>query len=156
MRNGTDAPPLVFGIYPGGLSGSDDGVAVGRPDDRILIQEALTTLQDGLTPCVVRACEGSRDAAAPSCTPEGYERYAGDGRQLDLVLMFQSPSGDVRGFLEFVRATVRRQAPLLYSVQITEEANFVDGPPCIDGPYPRVREALLLLRETADATPGFS
>jgi hypothetical protein len=147
MPDSIDAPPLVFGVYPGGMSGSDDGVAVGPPDDRGRIEDALTQLQDGLTPFVVRAYETYSDAAAPSKhpprAPEGYEAYAREGRRLDLVLMFQSASGDVPAFLQFVREMIRRHGPLLYSVQVTEEANFVSGPSSIDGPYPRVREALV-------------
>jgi hypothetical protein len=33
--------------------------------------------------------------------------------------------------------------PFFYSVEITEEANFTDGPDCIDGAYPNVRQALI-------------
>jgi hypothetical protein len=61
---------------------------------------------------------------------------------MDLVLQYRSAAGDVPGYLDFVRDHIRQYAPLLYSVQITEEANFTDGPNVIDGPYPNVCDAL--------------
>jgi hypothetical protein len=140
-------PPLVFGVYPGGEAGTDAGVAVGRPGDPAAIESALAVLQGGRSPFVVRAYERFSDAAHPSSyatsTPTGYERYAADGRGLDLVLMFQSRTGDVAAFVDWVRGHVRRLAPLVFSVQVTEEASFTGGPDAIDGPYPRVRHALV-------------
>jgi hypothetical protein len=57
--------------------------------------------------------------------------------------MFQSKSGDVPGFLSFLRSLIAQHGPSLYSVQVTEEANFTHGPDCIDGPFPNVLEALV-------------
>jgi hypothetical protein len=62
---------------------------------------------------------------------------------LDLVVMFQSQNGDVNGFLKFMKNLLQEHGPRLYSIQITEEANFAHGPDCIDGPWPRVLEALV-------------
>ena len=139
--------PMVFGIYPGGEAGSDDGMAGGPPGDPARIEAALTELAGGAAPFIVRAYERFSDADAPSAwprqTPENYTQYLRKGRLLDLVVMFQSKRGDVAGFLGFVRSLIARHGPLLYSIQVTEEANFTDGPDCIDGPWPRVREALV-------------
>ena len=65
------------------------------------------------------------------------------GRLLDLVLKFQSSSGNVKGYLDYVRDHIREYGSRLYSVDMTEEANFTHGSDCIDGPYPGVREALV-------------
>jgi hypothetical protein len=146
LEKANDAAPLVFGIYPGGDNGGDTGMIRGRPADPARIQDALARLQGRAASFVVRVYERFDDSGtAPHTrpTPAEYEPYARDGRHLDLVLMFQSWSGDVPGFLEFVRGMVRQQAPRLFSVQVTEEANFTTGPDVIDGPYPRVREALV-------------
>lgn len=141
------AHPFVFGIYPGGEAGSDDGMAAGPPGDPARIEEALTALAGNSVPFIVRAYERFSDADAPSPwprqTPENYTQYLRHGRLLDLVVMFQSKSGDVAGFLDFVRSLIAQHGPWLYSIQITEEANFTDGPGCIDGPWPRVLEALV-------------
>ncbi len=147
MNGNTDVAPLVFGVYPGGQAGSDEGLAVGPPDSEGQITEALARLQAGRIPFVVRAYEKYCDAGTPrrypERTPERYEAFATDGRRLDLVAQFNSAKGDVAGYLQFVRGLVRRHASRLYSLQVTEEANFSTGPDAIDGAYPRVREALV-------------
>jgi hypothetical protein len=138
---------LVFGIYPGGAAGSDDGIAAGPPDDPEQVERCLDELQGDSRPFVIRVSERFSDLDRPSRwpprTPPNYERYAGIGRPLDLVVMFQSAGGDVPGYLRFVRNLIERHAACLYSVQITEEANFTGGPDAIDGPYPNVRQALI-------------
>ncbi|MBS1872120.1 MAG: hypothetical protein JSU00_02830 [Acidobacteria bacterium] len=138
--------PLLFGIYPGGAAGSDNGIAAGPPDDPRQIGQALTLLEGG-APFIVRGYERYNDSDAPSRwaarAPDPFDIYITGKRRLDLVLMFQSARGDVAGFLDFVRSKIRQYAPHLCSVQITEEANFTNGPDCIDGPYPRVLEALV-------------
>jgi len=139
--------PFVFGIYPGGEAGSDDGMASGPAGDPARIEEALTALAGNSSPFIVRAYERFSDADAPSRwprqTPENYAQYLRPGRLLDLVVMFQSKSGDVAGFLDFLRQLIRKYEKHLYSIQVTEEANFASGPDCIDGPWPRVLEALV-------------
>jgi hypothetical protein len=138
--------PFLFGIYPGGGAGSDDGITAGPPEDPAKVLAALADLQGNLNPFLLRVYERYSDADAPSAwprqTPPDYEQYLTETRKLDLVIMFQSKSGDVAGFLEFVRALIARHAPHLATIQITEEANFSHGPDCIDGPWPRVDEAL--------------
>ena len=138
---------FVFGIYPGGEAGSDDGIAAGPPGDPARIEDALTDLAGTADPFIVRVYERFSDADAPSRwprqTPKDYTRYLRPGRLLDLVVMFQSKSGDVAGFLNFLRSLIAQHGPSLYSIQVTEEANFADGPDYIDGPWPRVREALV-------------
>ncbi|MBI1766590.1 MAG: hypothetical protein HYR56_34715 [Acidobacteria bacterium] len=147
MKTSDNLAPLVFGIYPGGGAGSDEGEITGPPDDPAQIEAALRLLQGQVQPFIIRAYERHSDAEAPSPwsarTPDRYEQYLHAGRQLDLVVMFQSARGDVAGYLEFVRALIRQHGQHLYSIQITEEANFTDGPTAIDGPWPNVREALV-------------
>jgi hypothetical protein len=143
-----DAPRLVFGIYPGSATGSDNPhVLVGRPDDPSRIQAALGELQGDGRPFLVRVyipyhdTPSARGVTTP--TPIDVEQYARDGRRLDVVLQFQSGNGDVDGYVDFVRRQVRRLGPIAAGVQVTEEANFTDGPPVIDGTFPNVREALV-------------
>lgn len=169
MNTSNNFSPLVFGIYPGGGSGSDEGEITGPPDDPARIEAALCLLQGQVQPFIIRAYERYSDADAPSPwsprTPDRYEQYLHSGRQLDLVVMFQSARGDVAGYLEFVLALIHQHHEHLYSIQITEEANFADGPTAIDGPWPNVREALVqgvmaakeeLRRLGCDARVGFN
>jgi hypothetical protein len=143
-----DAPRLIFGIYPGNATGSDSPhMLAGPPDDPVRIQAALSELQDDRERLLVRGyipyadSPSARPVTRP--TPEDVEQYARDGRRLNLVLQFQSGSGDVDAYGEFVRQQVRRHGRIADSIQVTEEPNFADGPPVIDGTFPNVREALV-------------
>lgn len=138
---------LVFGIYPGGAAGGDTGLLTGPPDDQKQVQACMDQLQGISRPFVVRCYDSFQDLGSPfesaACAPANYPQYAISGkRPMDLVLQFRSTSGNVAGYLDFVRARVNEHHRNLYSIQITEEANFVDGPNVIDGPYPNVRRAL--------------
>ena len=138
---------FIFGIYPGGESGSDEGVLSGPADDPAKIEAAIALLQ-GAAPCfVIRAYELFADPGSaghgPQQSPANYSNYLHDGRLLDLVIKYQSRSANLDGYVDFVRELVREHGDHLYSIQVTEEASFTTGPECIDGPYPKVREALV-------------
>jgi hypothetical protein len=141
------APTFVFGIYPGGDAGSNDGIVTGFPDDPVQICRCLDDLQGGSHPFIVRSYERFSDREHPSRwpvqQPAHYEQYLENGRMLDLVLLFQSIRGDVAGYLQFAVELVKRHASKLYSVQVTEEASSANGPDVIDGPYPNVLNALV-------------
>ena len=36
---------MIFGIYPGSIAGTDTGLAIGKPDEPVLILKALSELQ---------------------------------------------------------------------------------------------------------------
>lgn len=141
--------PLTFGIYPGGSTGTESGLAVGPPDDPTHIQEALRALQGDVNqPFIVRGYEHFQDSPSvmtPNVLPSPMrvEQYIRDGRRLDLVVSFLSDSGDVEGYVAFLRERVRRYGALADTLQVTEEANFTGGPTIIDGAHPNVREALV-------------
>ena len=122
-------------------------MVVGAPDDPARIRRCLDQLQGESRPFIVRAYERFSDRENPSRwparQPEDYEQYAENGRLLDLVLLFQSRRGDVEGYLKFAAEVVTRHAARIYSVQVTEEASFADGPEVIDGGYPNVLNALV-------------
>lgn len=143
----TSRSPLIFGIYPGGDAGSDRGIAAGPPANPVQIETALSQLAGRVEPFILRVYERYSDADAPSAYPthpsQHFVRYLQPGRLFDLVVMFQSRRGDVPGFIEFLRSLIAQHGERLYSVQVTEEANFTHGPDCIDGPWPNVNEALV-------------
>ncbi len=139
--------PLTFGIYPGGVAGGDQGLLTGPPDDFDRADAALIALQGVSKRLIVRCYDSFQDPKSPfwaaPCAPKDFGRYAKPPtRLMDLVLQFRSETGNVAGYLDFVRDRIEGYARLLYSVQITEEANFTNGPPVIDGPYPNVYAAL--------------
>ncbi|WP_459647730.1 hypothetical protein [Kitasatospora sp. Ki12] len=130
---------FTFGIYPGGLLGDDSGVlAPVRPDDPALITAALRELQGGAGEFLVRAYRSYGD---PGRAPERPEQYAVEGRRLDLVLQYRDRSGELAGWLDFVRETVRTEGHRVAFLQICEEPNL-DLPP-VDGGIPNVRRAVV-------------
>ena len=147
MHVSTAYARFIFGIYPGGDAGSDCGLVSGPPGNPLEIERCLKELQGESRPFVIRAYERFSDRDNPSRwpaqTPRNYARYLHSGRLLDLVLMYQSAAGDIAGYVEFASELALRHAGQLYSVQVTEEASFTDGPDAIDGPYPGVQKALV-------------
>jgi hypothetical protein len=129
---------MEFGIYPGGVTGDDKGdLAAGPADDPAEILAALRALRAG-RPFLVRGYLAFTDPGRHRTqTPQSLEQYAGEGRRLDVVAQYQSDSGDVAGYLEFVRDILRRLGPVISTLQITEEPN-VPGNPTLDGYYPDV------------------
>ncbi|MFF0067012.1 hypothetical protein ACFYRC_37025 [Streptomyces sp. NPDC005279] len=135
---------LTFGIYPGGLLGDDKGIVHPvRPDlpDRII--DALDALQGDTATLSVRAYRPFATTVIPQepPTPADPKTYLQRGRKLDLVLQFREPSGELDGWLEFVRETVRTGGPYLASLQICEEPNA--DLPVLDGSTPNVLNALV-------------
>src|SRR5262249_19799954 len=115
---------LVFGLYPGGAAGGDTGLLSGPPDDPDRIRECLDELQRNSHPFVVRCYDSFQDPDSPfgsaACAPQNYIQYAvPEIRPLELVLQFRSASGDVSGYLDFVRSKIARYHTLLYAVQVT-------------------------------------
>ncbi|MEV0401738.1 hypothetical protein [Actinoallomurus sp. NPDC050550] len=137
---------LLFGIYPGGATGDDTGgLATGPKDDPERIRAALDRLRPGGRPFLVRgyiSFVDADDTREVTQSPERVEQYAGDGLVLDLVAQYQSRSGDVAGYVGFVRDLVRRHGHRTATLQVTEEPNMT-GNATLDGYYPRVREALV-------------
>lgn len=135
------APPLTFGIYPGGRVGAN----TGAPDESREIEGALRTLA-GHKPLIVRGyllyTDAPSDWTQANQTPLHIERYVhGRRRQLDLVLSYVAPSGNVDGWVDFVREAIRRYGSELRYLQVTLEPNFDFAG--IDGSYPNVRDALV-------------
>ncbi|MCU7826078.1 hypothetical protein KSNIM_31435 [Kitasatospora sp. DSM 101779] len=140
---------MLFGVYPGGLSGDDSGgLAAGPPDDPDRITALLDRLQGRPgRPFLVRAYTAFDDDTVPggphpTAAPAGAERYAVRGRRLDLVAQYRSAAGDVPGYCAFLRELVGQYGAVTQTLQVTEEPN-VTGNAVLDGHYPAVREALV-------------
>jgi hypothetical protein len=134
---------LRFGIYAGGLGALPDGtITPGLPEDLVAIDRALTGLA-GDRPFLVRAYTSYRPGAGGDIeAPPGAERLVDGGRRrLDLVACFRHDGTDLDGWLDFLRALLRRYGPRLAKLQVTEEANHAG--PGGDGDMPHVRQALV-------------
>ncbi|MDJ1136879.1 hypothetical protein [Streptomyces iconiensis] len=148
---------FTFGIYPSGDTGAEaDGTPMATPDEPERIAQALRDLQGGDRPFRVRAYRSFaetgttlsyRTMGKPTTADNLWvslvapERYATEGRSLDLVLAYQEESGRLDAWLEFIRATVRESGAHISSLQICEEPN-VDNP-ILDGSMPNVLQALV-------------
>ncbi|GAA4587271.1 hypothetical protein BJY16_008182 [Actinoplanes octamycinicus] len=128
---------LLFGIYPGGHV-TDDPQTQGPPDDPAAITAALDEL--GVTLVRGYAHYADLPPRVPEAPPDPV-RFATGGRRLDLVACFRSHDPDLTGWLDFLRAQLRRHGDRLACLQITEEANHAG--PGGDGGSPVVREALV-------------
>ncbi|MFD4878131.1 hypothetical protein ACFWOB_32825 [Streptomyces sp. NPDC058420] len=140
---------LLFGIYPGGVTGDDTGnLTTGPPDDPALITNALDRLQGSPgRPFLVRAYTTFDDTTRlgephGTATPVEAVQYAVRGRQLDLVAQYQSTTGDVSGYCDFLRELVERYGQFTRTLQVTEEPNITSNP-TLDGHYPGVHEAIV-------------
>ncbi len=137
---------MRFGIYPGGPLGTDDGTLLGTvPDVPATALRRIDALR-GDAPFHVRTYAGFTDERRVDDTstqaPVDARAYITTGCRLDLVLQYQSASGDVEGYHRFVRTMIGTYGPLLDTVQIGEEVNVTDNP-TLDGFYPRALEAVV-------------
>lgn len=135
---------MRFGIYPGGPVGGDGEIIGSVPDDPAATGRALAELHGG-APFHVRAYaqytdDRGRDDLSTQ-QPRAPRRHLGGGTCLDLVLQYQSVSGDVPGFCVFVERMIAEYGPVLGTVQIGEEPN-VTGNAVLDGAFPRVLDAV--------------
>jgi hypothetical protein len=131
-----------FGIYPGGQLGTPEGMTNGAPDNPDKILGALDYLQGEHHTLIVRCyiIYKGRELA-PEFNPADPQRYAVNGRLLDLVLCFHSFEEEILGWKEFIEQSIDEYHPYLGKLQITEEANV--NLPGLDGHYPASRVALV-------------
>jgi len=131
-----------FGIYPGGMTGTETGLTTGPADNTAEIQKALQLLQGDASSLLVRCYIGyhSKEKISHS-TPVRPEQYVTKGRGLDLVLCFQSEDENMEHWKEFIRTMIHQYQNELVKIQITEEANV--NLPSLDGHYKNSRKALV-------------
>lgn len=140
---------LLFGVYPGGATGDDEGgLAVGPPDEPDRISAALDRLQGAPErPFLVRAYLGFTDTTPaggphPTEAPADAARYAVRGRSLDLVAQYRSASGDIEGYCRYLRELVGQYGEVTGTFQVAEEPNVTTNPN-LDGHYPDVADAIV-------------
>ena len=114
---------MIFGVYPGGTLGGDPVMVSGRPNNPERIKEAIDKLQGAIRSFAVRCylhyTDSSPDPRSERSQPESFLQYGGDGRELDLVLSYTSESGNVAGWVEFVRGVVRHYGARIAMLQVT-------------------------------------
>jgi hypothetical protein len=132
---------MIFGIWPGVVAADlvDLRPLDCPPEDPAATLAALRDLQAGAERFYVRCYRLFGTGGRPP-TPLHPERYAGEGRLIDLVACYQSPVPDPAGFAAFVREAVRDVARWGGGkVQVGEELNV---PAPLDGGSPGCFEAV--------------
>ncbi len=136
--------PLMFGIYAGSGVGDGAGMLHGPTDNSVCIHDALDQLQGESSLFLVRSYAWYTGASKLThWTPLDPEAYVSSRRKLDLVLCYRDVNGAVEGWLEVIRATIRRYGQYLAVLQIAEEPNNPDATYGGDGSFPRVHEAII-------------
>jgi len=146
------APPLVFGIYPGGGVGTVGPAGATQPEDATKRLEALERLRTPGRPFVLHlyaSYSGLRSLSAEQQVGEEIAQYTAAGFQVELVLTYRpaggSRTGNVAGFVDFVRSTVRSFGAnsAFVGLQVTNEANVRNAPDAADGYYAGAQDALI-------------
>lgn len=134
---------FVFGIYPGGAAGSDNGVVKGAPDNPVKIIEALDDLSKNAELFLVRGyLHYLGNGEYKNLTPLDPTQYLSANRKMDLVLGYQSRNGDINDWKKFIRNMIGKYQNSLAKIQITEEPNL-NGVPYVDGDSKNVRQAVV-------------
>jgi hypothetical protein len=161
------APPLIFGIYPGGPAATNGPAAPVVPENPAARLSALEQLR-GSSRLVLHIYAGySGPGSSPAAAQVGSEiaAYTAAGFQVELVLTYRPADRDaaidVPGYVRFVRQTVDSLGsnPGLVSLQVTNEANLTGAANTSDGAYPGAQDALIqgVIAARAQATAdGFS
>ena len=151
-RKSPTAPPLVFGIYPGGAAGTVGPGGTLAPENPTLRMAALEQLRPAGRPFVLHlyaSYTGADGWSAAQQVGQEIEQYGHAGFQTELVLAYRpadrgSPA-DVLGFVGFVRDAVGALGgtPGFVSLQVTNEANQGGSPNTSDGYYAGAEDALI-------------
>lgn len=143
---------LRFGVFPCGVAGMPDGLATGPPDDLGQIAAALSQLAGDKKPWLIRMYVVWTGAGSTASCLRELGRIAALPWDLDIVLSYKDPAGDVGAWVSFVRSVASEWGERFAALQITGEPNLARGG---DGDFPRVAEALVDgVLEAASVTHG--
>lgn len=146
------APPLVFGIYPGGASGSVGPSGPLKPEDPALRLAALQQLRAPGAPLVLHLYAGYTGPDGWTVAQQIGDQiasYTDAGFQVEIVLCYRPADGgssaDVSDFARFAGATVAQYGSNrgVVSLQVTNEANLAGAPNASDGYYQGAKDALI-------------
>ena len=146
------APPLVFGIYPGGAAGTVGPSGQVIPDVPSKRLAALEELRAPGHPFVVHlyaSYSGPEGWSAARQVGQDVAQYTAAGLQVELVLTYRpaddGSASDVTGFAGFARDAVQAFGPnrRVIRLQVTNEANVGGAPDASDGHYTGAKDALI-------------
>lgn len=146
------APPLVMGIYPGGLAGQLGPAKAPKPEDGAKRLEALELLRGdrefAVHLYVKFSGDGKSDADNARIERE-LRDYMSRGYLGELVVTYRPAARrgapDVADFVTYTRELVRRLGPepRFHSIQVTNEVTNDLSPDASDGAFPGAYDALI-------------
>ncbi len=148
----TPAPPLVFGIYPGGAAGTVGPAGPVIPEDPASRLAALEQLRAAGKPFVLHlyaSYTGPGGYSVQQQVGDEIAQYEAAGFDIELVLTYRPSDGGspsaADGFAAFSRQTVQAlgSSPHFVSLQVTNEANIDGSPNASDGYYQNAEDALI-------------
>lgn len=137
------AAPLTFGLFPLGMAGGPDGLAIGPPDDFEAIGQAFAELQGEGRVLLPRMYVVWTGRESSDVVLGQVDQLASIGVPLDLVLCYRDPGGDVAAWSSLVTQVVTRHGRALAAVQVTGEPNLTWAGGAADGAFPGARDALV-------------
>ena len=146
------APPLTFGIYPGGGAGTVGPSGRTIAEDSAKRLAALQQLRASGQPFVLHiyaSYSGPGSGSAAAQVGRDIAQYTAAGFHVELVLTYRptdaKPSSDVPGFADFVRSAVSTFGSnrRFVALQVTNEANVGGAPNAADGYYAGAPDALI-------------
>jgi hypothetical protein len=152
MQHPPAAPPLTFGIYPGGAAGTVGPAGRLVPEEPAKRLLALKQLHVPGRPFVLHlyASYAGRNSMAPADqVGEGVARYTSAGFQVELVLTYRpvrgAPAENARGFAHFARSAMETFGanPRFAFLQVANEVNVGGAPDAADGARPGAQDALI-------------
>jgi hypothetical protein len=140
LEDAVEPASLRFGVFPCGVAGMPDGLATGPPDDLGQIVAALSQLAGDKEPWLIRMYVVWTGAGSTASCLRELGRLALQPWDLDIVLSYKDPVGDVGAWVSFVRSVASEWGERFAALQVTGEPNLARGG---DGDFPRVAEALV-------------
>lgn len=151
-RLAAPAPPLIFGIYPGGGAGTVGPGGPTVPEDPTKQLADLRQLRPAGRPFVLHlyaSYSGPGSSSPAEQVGQQIAQYTHAGFQTELVLTYRpgdhKPAGDAPAFAAFARSAVRSFGPnpAFVALQVTNEANIGNAPNAADGYYAGAQDALI-------------
>ena len=146
------APPLVMGIYPGGLAGQVGPAKPPKPEDGAKRLDALERLRGDREFAVhlyVKFSGHGKSDADNARIERELRDYMSRGYLGELVVTYRPAARrgppDVAEFVAYTREVVRRLGPdaRFRSIQVTNEVTNDLSPDASDGAFPGARDALI-------------
>ena len=146
------APPLVMGIYPGGLAGQIGPPKPPKPEDGAERLDALERLRGDREFAVHLYVKFSGDGKSDTDNARigrELDDYMARGYEGELVVTYRPAARrgapDVADFVAYTREVVRRFGPdpRFRSIQVTNEVTNDLSPDASDGAFPAARDALI-------------